>query len=105
MIEFTVLDGAGNVVRYGTCFPETISQQANPGETVVEGVVRHVPDQPQYNYTYYRMQDYPEVGAQLDAIFKMAKALEAQGIELPADALEWIAKVQAVKDTYPKGGA
>lgn len=49
-----------------------------------------------------RSKVYPEVGDQLDAIFKMACALKEQGISLPADTLAWIDQCQAVKETYPK---
>ncbi len=105
MIEFTVLDKSGRVVRYGTCLPETLAQQAGPDETVIEGIVDHAVDEPRYNYTYHRMKAYPEIGNQLDAIFKLAKSLQAQGIALPSDTLNWLDAVQSVKDAYPKGGA
>jgi hypothetical protein len=105
MIEFTVLDESGRVLRYGTCLPELLALQANENETVVEGIVEHVPDEPVYNYSYHRMKAYPEMGEQLDAIFKLAKALHAQGLVLPSDTLAWLDEVQSIKDAYPKGGA
>jgi hypothetical protein len=104
MIEFTILDKSGRVVRYGTCLPELLANQANERETVVEGIVQQAPEEPVYNYTYRRMKAYPEIGEQLDAIFKLAKALHAQGIIIPSDTLNWLDEVQSVKDTYPKGG-
>lgn len=104
MIEFTVLDSSGRVVRYGTCPPELLDKQANANETVVKGTVEHVADEPVYNYTYHRMKSYPAIGNQLDAIFKLAKALHAQGIIIPSDTLAWLDEVQSVKDAYPKGG-
>lgn len=54
------------------------------------------------DYRRLREAEYPSTGSQLDAIFKMAKALSAAGVELPTDTLTWIDTCQAVKDTYPK---
>ena len=45
-------------------------------------------------YKYQRVQEYPPIGDQLDALFKA-------GV-FPA---EMAAAIQAVKDKYPKGGA
>lgn len=42
---------------------------------------------------------------QLDAVFKMAKALRDAGIELPAGTLAWIAHCEGVKTKYSKRGA
>ena len=78
--------------------------QAAQGETVVKGIVTQEPEVRQVNYTYNRMIQYPPVGEQLDAVFKMAKALEEQGIILPEATSAWITNLQAVKDKYPKGG-
>lgn len=104
MIEFTVYNGEGRAVRSGTCPPELLSTQANQGESVVQGLVNQEPEVRQVNYTYNRMTQYPPVGEQLDAIFKMAKALSEQGIFLPEATSTWITSVQNVKDAYPKGG-
>lgn len=54
------------------------------------------------NYAGLRKGEYPSSGDQLDAVFKLAKALKDAGIELPADTLAWIDQCQAVKDKYPK---
>lgn len=52
-----------------------------------------------------RARAYMPIGDQLDAVFKMAKALRDAGIELPADTLAWIAHCEGVKTKYSKRGA
>jgi hypothetical protein len=42
-------------------------------------------------YKYYRMKEYPSIGDQLDALWKGGEA-----------AAEMLAKVQAIKNKYPK---
>lgn len=49
-----------------------------------------------------RARMYPKVGDQLDAVYKMATALRAQGIELPSETLNWLDQVAAVKAKIPK---
>jgi len=53
-------------------------------------------------YAPLRRQAYPSIGEQLDAILKMAQALQQQGIALPDETQAWIAKCQAVKQRYAK---
>lgn len=52
-------------------------------------------------YRRARVEEYPPIGDQLDAVFKLAKHLERTGHELPADVKSWIDKCQKVKDKYP----
>lgn len=104
MIEYTVYNAEGKAVRSGTCPPELLAKQANQGERAVRGIVTQEPDVRIVNYTYNRMIQYPPIGEQLDAVFKMAKALQEQGITLPDATSAWITNLQAVKDKYPKGG-
>ncbi len=47
-----------------------------------------------------RAAAYPPITDQIDAIFKLAKALREQGINLPPDVTDWIDKCQTVKDKY-----
>lgn len=54
------------------------------------------------NYKQLREPDYPATGEQLDAIFKLAKALQATGVQLPEETIAWIEVCQSVKDKYPK---
>lgn len=52
------------------------------------------------NYRQLRQEAYEDIGNQLDAVFKLAKALKEQGIELPVDTISWIDSCQAVKDKF-----
>lgn len=54
------------------------------------------------DYRKRRKADYPAAGDQLDAVYKMAVALQQSGIELPADTVAWMADIEAVKNKYPK---
>lgn len=54
------------------------------------------------DYRVRRRSEYPVDGDQLDAVFKMAAALRDAGIGLPADTLDWISQIEAVKAKYPK---
>jgi len=53
-------------------------------------------------YAPLRRRDYPPIGEQLDAVLKMAQALQQQGIALPDETQAWIAQCQAVKQRYTK---
>jgi hypothetical protein len=54
------------------------------------------------NHITARKASYPATGEQLDAIFKMAKALQESGIQLPEETTAWINSCQSVKNKYPK---
>lgn len=54
------------------------------------------------DYKQLRQPAYPATGEQLDAIFKLAKALQAVGVQLPEETIAWIEVCQSVKDKYPK---
>jgi len=53
-------------------------------------------------YAPLRRQAYPPVGEQLDAVLKLAQALERQGFVLPQETKDWMARCQTVKDRYAK---
>lgn len=53
-------------------------------------------------YKLQRGEAYPDIGEQLDAIFKLATALKDQGMELPEVSEKWMADVKAVKESFPK---
>lgn len=54
------------------------------------------------DYRVRRRSEYPDTGAQLDAVYKMAAALHDAGVQLPPDTVEWLEQVAAVKAKYPK---
>ncbi len=49
-----------------------------------------------------RRAAYPDVGDQLDAVFKLALALREAGIPLPPETLAWLDTVAAIKRAHPK---
>lgn len=53
-------------------------------------------------YTHLRQKAYPAFGEQLDAVMKLAEALQQQGFELPAATVNWIEQCKAVKSKYKK---
>ena len=61
--------------------------------------IRHRED-----YRKLRRQAYPDVGEQLDAIYKLAVALKVNGMTVPNEAETWMEKIAEVKNTYRKPG-
>lgn len=53
-------------------------------------------------YAPLRAKAYPELGAQLDAVMKLAQALKEQGFELPPETQAWVDRCMAVKARHPK---
>lgn len=51
------------------------------------------------NYAEARRTEYPEIGEQLDAIWK---ALESSGLNLPPETSAMLARVNGVKAKFPK---
>ena len=62
------------------------------GWTYENGQFIAPPSQPERTYAEKRRKEYPSIGDQLDALWKGGDA-----------AAEMLAKVQAVKNKYPKG--
>lgn len=54
------------------------------------------------DYRMLRRKDYPSLGDQLDAILKMAQAMQESGLKLPQETEEWIQKCLATKNRYKK---
>lgn len=49
-----------------------------------------------------RKLSYPEIGDQLDAIYKTFKHLKNQGIDIGLDGDAWVKSVEDIKDKFPK---
>lgn len=57
------------------------------------------------DYRQRRSEEYQRPPDQLDAIFKGFKAIRdanIPGLTLPQDTLDWIARIEAVKEKLPK---
>lgn len=54
------------------------------------------------DYRPLRSSRYPNIGNQLDAIYKGFVALKEQGITLPEETLVWMAEIKEIKDTFKK---
>lgn len=59
--------------------------------------VRHTAD-----YAAKRRAEYPQVGDQLDQVWKVIEALKSRGTQLPAEADAMLGSIQATKARYPK---
>lgn len=66
-----------------------------------EDLVAAWPDADVSMYAQKRIDEYPPISDQIDAIKKGFDALRDSGIELPAATTEWLDSIQAVKDKYP----
>jgi hypothetical protein len=54
------------------------------------------------DYKESRKRAYPDIGEQLDAVHRLAKALIANGTTVPPEVNQWVAKLDSVKQKYPK---
>lgn len=59
--------------------------------------IHHVDD-----YRKRRKAEYPSTGEQLDAVMKLADALQEQGVSLPEETRQWIENCKEVKAKYRK---
>lgn len=53
------------------------------------------------NHAERRRQEYPDIGDQLDAVYKLARHMQERGQQLPPDVEQWVAQCRAVKEKYP----
>ena len=51
---------------------------------------------------YEQARIYPQIGNQLDDIYKSLKALKDSGIDLGADGNAYVDSITQIKETYPK---
>jgi len=56
--------------------------------------IHHQPN----NHAERRRQEYPVIGDQLDAVYKLARHMQEQGQQLPPDVEQWVAQCRAVKE-------
>lgn len=59
--------------------------------------IHHSPN----NHAERRRREYPDIGDQLDAVYKLARKLREQGHQLPPETEQWIDHCQEVKTKYP----
>lgn len=52
-------------------------------------------------YKRSRCAAYPPIGDQLDAVYKLAKALEGV-VELPPEVQSWVDEITSIKATFKK---
>lgn len=53
------------------------------------------------SYKELRKENYPDIGEQLDAIYKLTEALQ-ETLKLPPEVQSWLSDLRAVKASYPK---
>ena len=49
-----------------------------------------------------RIEEYPAMGDQLDAIFKFIDSLAGTGIPIPTETQAWINRIKEIKSQFPK---
>lgn len=59
--------------------------------------IHHKPN----NHVERRRLEYPGIGDQLDAVYKLVRQMQEQGQLLPPDVEQWVAQCRAVKEKYP----
>lgn len=64
------------------------------------GMLLKIHHQPN-NHAERRQREYPNIGDQLDAVYKLARYLQEQGQQLPPDVEQWVAQCRVVKEKYP----
>lgn len=53
-------------------------------------------------YKYNRASEYPDIGDQLDEIWKFINQMRLNGTDLPQDTDDMLGKILAVKKKHPK---
>jgi len=98
MIHYLLLRDDGSIAQRGYC-PTEDEVPVVPGLTpqLVEEEDTRQPAMKEDTYIDYRRMAYPPIGEQLDAIWKFLSDKP-----LSPEAAEMLARVQAVKQQYPK---
>lgn len=105
-------DDNGNIIYTSGSFPST--SDVPEDQACLEYIEKDDPEfveffMQQFGYSYSmdsyiekRMVAYPDIGDQLDLIYKMAKYLKGDGIDIGPDGDAFITRIEAVKTAYPK---
>lgn len=66
-----------------------------------DGSFKSPPKEP-VPYDVLRRSDYPTIGDQLDALWKVINQMRLDGLNIPQDADDLLGQILAVKKKYPK---
>lgn len=55
-----------------------------------------------YVEPYWKTRSYPDIGNQLDGIYKSLKAIKQSGVDIGADGENYLASITKVKEDSPK---
>jgi hypothetical protein len=101
MIEYIILHADGTVMQRSRARKDDPLPQVAGKTTLVVAAddPRYPPGAPAPTYADYRHMDYPPIGDQLDAIWKMFSSL---GAVMPPDVAAVRDRVQSVKQKHPK---
>lgn len=113
MSAFTVYDPrTGKILRSGDCQEHMIARQANTGESVLPvasnpetqwvdletlTLINVAPAVFEPDYRLKRAREYPDIGDQLDVLWR-----EMQALPLTQEADAMLKRIQAVKAKHPK---
>lgn len=99
MIHYLLKNSSGDIVQRGCCLTdEEIPRVAGLTHEIIDPEDSRAPAGVQPTYRDFRAMDYPGVGNQLDALWKI---IEAAGLgSLDPDGM--LARVKEVKSTHPK---
>lgn len=105
MIHYVLIDTNGEVVQRGTAqtLPEAPPIPGMRVEAVEPDDGRAPKGPPEPGYDRFRAMDYPPIGDQLDALWRVVQSLDLSQAD-PA-ALEVLEAVRAVKARHPKDAA
>jgi hypothetical protein len=105
MITYYITDANGHLVQSGYGQPPFLEDgwvlsEGAPSVDLISSTEAYRASLLYSDYISYRMHEYPSIGDQLDALWKLIIANQDK-IDL-AEAAPLLAAVQAVKEKYPK---